>query len=197
LPQVRGANGPVREDDSWNARRSEKGVPMTGSTAASRGNEDRPGEASAGTAVPQVQRTAYKYQLRSHVFLVHFPISAFLGSFAFMVLHLVTETNCFELSAYVALVAGAVVMIPTTVSGWTTWKTRYRGVRGRVFLRKIRISFAMIGISIFLSMYHGAFVVANLDILHNVWHFLYFLGITLLLVGAIAEGYYGGRLNHR
>lgn len=169
---------------------------MSGS-AASSGKDTEPKEPSAGSVAPRAARTAYRYRFHSHVFLVHFPISAFLGSFVFMALHLITQTTCFELSAYVALVAGAVVMIPTTLTGWTTWKRRYQGVRGRIFLMKIRISFAMIGISVFLSIYHGLFIVQSLDILHNLWHFLYFVGVTLLFTGAIAEGYYGGRLNHR
>jgi hypothetical protein len=33
--------------------------------------------------------------------------------------------------------------------------------------------------------------------LQAAWLWLYFAGIGLLLAGALAEGFYGGRLNHR
>ena len=63
---------------------------------------------------------------------------------------------------------------------------------------KINISFFMIGVSILLVICRTIFTVGGiLDILHNAWHLIYFLGVTLLMLGALAEGYYGGRLHHR
>jgi hypothetical protein len=138
-----------------------------------------------------------KYTWHWHVLLVHFPTSAFLGSFVFMMLHLITMTTCFELAAFVSLILGALVMIPTTISGWITWKRKYKGIKGKIFLSKIRISFAMIAVSIALIAYRSTFVTEDLDVLHNAWHFLFYVGGTLLFVGAVAEGYFGGRLNHR
>jgi uncharacterized membrane protein len=114
-----------------------------------------------------------------------------------MVLHLFTQTTCFELAAYVSLIAGAVAMIPTTLTGWLTWKGKYRALKGKIFLYKIRISLAMIVVSFLLVVLRTLMKVDSLDILHNAWHAVYFLGLVLLVVGATAEGYYGGRLNHR
>lgn len=172
---------------------------MGASIPSSGGNGDRTKEkeATISSPAPRAGHTAYRYQIHWHLLLIHFPISAFLGSYVFMVLHLILQTSCFELAAYVALIAGAVVMIPTTVTGWTTWKKKYQGIRGKIFARKINISFAMIAISIVLVIYRSIFVTGRLDILHNIWHVLYFLGATLLFLGAVEEGYYGGRLNHR
>ena len=149
------------------------------------------------TRIKAAGQADYVYKWHWHVLLVHFPTASFIGSFAFMVMHLITQTSCFELSAYVTLFAGAAVMIPTTVSGWITWKKKYQGVKGKIFLSKIRISFAMIAISIALVIYRSIFIIEHLNILSNLRHFLYFLGATLLFLGAVAEGYYGGRLNHR
>jgi hypothetical protein len=143
-----------------------------------------------------VKATA-KYKMHWHAVFTHFPVSFFVISFGFMVLHLFTHTTCFELAAYLTLIGGAVVMVPTTLTGWFTWKGRYKALHGRLFLNKIRISFVMLGISFILVIYRSLFKIEFLDILHNVWHAVYFVGALLLVVGAIAEGYYGGRLNHR
>ncbi len=143
-----------------------------------------------------VKATA-KYKLHWHVVFTHFPVSFFVVSLGFMILHLFTRTSCFELAAYLTLIGGAVVMVPTALTGWFTWKGRYKGLRGKIFINKIRISLIMIGISFFLVIYRTVFKIELLDILHNVWHAVYFIGVVLLVVGAIVEGYYGGRLNHR
>jgi uncharacterized membrane protein len=148
-------------------------------------------------ATPGTGRSIIKYKLHWHVVFTHFPVSFFVGSFGFMVLHLFTQTSCFELAAYVGLITGAVMMIPTTLTGWFTWKGRYKGLKSKLFTNKIRISFAMIAISFLLVIYRTVFEFEYLDIEHNLWHATYFIGVTLLMVLAIAEGYYGGRLNHR
>jgi len=132
-----------------------------------------------------------------HVAWTHFPISAFMGSFSFMALHLVAENQCFALAAYVSLIAGAVVMIPTTLTGWFDWKKRYKGARAKLFLYKIRIAYAMIVVSIAMVVYQSVFPIGLLDIWHVFGHFFYFTGVALLFLGAAAEGYYGGRLSHR
>ncbi|HOG17017.1 MAG TPA: hypothetical protein PLB96_06700 [Syntrophales bacterium] len=137
------------------------------------------------------------HRMHWHVVLTHFPISAFLGSFTFMALHLATENACYALAAYVSLIAGAAVMIPTTMTGWIAWKKNYRGARGTLFVRKIWISYAMIIISIALVLYQSLFPIGKLDIWHFWGHFFYFSGVVLLFLGAAAEGYYGGRLSHR
>ena len=51
----------------------------------------------------------------------------------------------------------------------------------------------MTGLSFFLVIWRTIFARAPEDI----WLTLYAVGVFLLLIGAIAEGYYGGRLNHR
>jgi hypothetical protein len=101
------------------------------------------------------------------------------------------------MAAYVSLITGAVFLLPTTLTGWNTWKRRYRGVKGKIFLNKIRISFGMISLSIILVVYQTFFPFTILGVWHRLGHFLYFTGVTLLMLGAAAEGYYGGRLHHR
>lgn len=142
-------------------------------------------------------KTTAKYKFHWHIVFTHFPVSFFMVSLGFMVLHLFTRTTCFELAAYVTLIGSAAVMVPTTLTGWFTWKGRYKGLGGKIFINKISISFVMIGISFFLVIYRALFEIEFLDILHNVWHALYFIGMVLLVAGGVAEGYYGGRLNHR
>jgi hypothetical protein len=114
-------------------------------------------------------------------------------SAGFIALHLFMKTECFELASFLSLVAGTVMMIPTTVTGWTTWKSKYKGASTSLFQYKIRIAFAMIALSIILLIVRGFLV--NTE--HIIWHFVFGIGFLLLFIGAMAEGYYGGRLNHR
>ena len=76
-----------------------------------------------GTPVPP-ERTTMRYKIHCHVLFTHFLISFFMASLGFMVLHLITWVSCFELAAYLSLVAGLVALLPTVVSGWLVWKGR-------------------------------------------------------------------------
>lgn len=78
-----------------------------------------------------IGRTLLKYKIHWHVILVHFPTSFFVASAGFIVLHLFTEPACFELAGYLTLIAGTVMILPSTLSGWLTWKGRYKGVEVR------------------------------------------------------------------
>lgn len=113
-------------------------------------------------------------------------------SAVFMVLHLFMETGCFELAGFLSLVAGTIMMIPTTVTGWTTWKSRYKGATTYLFRYKIRIAFAMVALSIILIIFRAFTVHTE----HDIWHLVWALGFLLLFIGAMTEGYYGGRLSH-
>lgn len=148
-------------------------------------------------AVPMGGLITYLKHPHWHLIFVHFPISAFLGSFGFMVLHLFLYHDVFELAGYVCLIAGAAVMIPTTLSGWYAWKGRFKGYRTEIFVKKIRTSFVMIALSTGVVLYRTFFVADIIDIYHEIWHTLFFVCSILLMVGATIEGYYGGRLNHR
>jgi len=138
-------------------------------------------------------QTRLRYKIHWHVLFTHFPVSFFLLSTGFMILHLFTRRDCYEIAAFLCLLAGALVLIPTTFSGWRTWKGRYKGMRGKMFLYKIRVAFAMLGLSFALVLARLLFPPP----LHVVWLWLYAAGIASLLGGAMIEGFYGGRLNHR
>jgi len=125
--------------------------------------------------------------------LTHFPVSFFMISAGFMVLHLFTDSACFERTAYICLTAGAAVILPTTTTGLLTWKRRYRGTRTMIFLRKLRISWFLLILSFLLVMWRSLFPTT----MHTLWHYLYSGGIFLLVIGVLLEGLYGGRLNHR
>jgi hypothetical protein len=114
-----------------------------------------------------------------------------------MLLYLFTSYFCFELTSFISITAGLIMIIPVIISGWFTWKKKYKGFRGMLFERKIITSFVMIGISFILVIgqvvntgffEHGA---------NNLWHGVYFIGTVLLVAGAGIEGFYGGRLNHK
>ena len=134
-----------------------------------------------------------KYKVHWHVLFTHFPVSFFMLSFGFMVLHLITRSHCYELAASISLFSGMLILFPTITSGWLTWKGRYKGLPGKVFLYKIKIAIAMFILS-FLLVVVRFFLPENL---HLLWMWLYPGGIFLLMLGSMAEGYYGGRLNHR
>jgi len=72
-----------------------------------------------------------------HVVLTHFPISFFMVSAGFMVLHMFTLTGCFEIAAFLSLLAGTVMLIPTAATGWSTWKSKYKGANTKIFRYKI------------------------------------------------------------
>lgn len=141
----------------------------------------------------QKGQTKLRYKIHWHVLFTHFPVSFFLLSTGFMVLHLFTRRSCYELAAFLSVLAGALVLIPTTISGWLTWKGSYKGMRGKIFLYKIRIAGGMFFLSVALISTRLIFHPE----LHLVWIWGYAGGILLLLAGAMVEGFYGGRLNHR
>jgi hypothetical protein len=130
--------------------------------------------------------------LHWHVVFTHFPISFFMVSAGFMLLHVFTMTECFETSAFISLIAGAAVMVPTTLTGWWTWKTKYKGGKTNLFQYKINISFGMIGLSVLLIVLRFALM----SVSHLLWHLTFLIGFLVLFAGALTEGYYGGRLNH-
>lgn len=140
---------------------------------------------------------APKYRFHWHVFLTHFPLSFFGVAFGFQVLHLFIFPACFELATNVSLIAGTAMLIPTTLTGWRRWKTFYRGAKGFIFRRKITISLAMLALSFPLTIWRTMFLSAFEDAPYGPWHWIYFAGNGLLILGAVAEGFYGSRLNHR
>ncbi len=145
---------------------------------------DKP--AQTGRAVP-------KYKIHWHVLLTHFPVSFFILSAGFMIQHFVTENACYEIASFLSMLAGAVFLVPAAISGWLTWKSRYKGIRLKMFRIKIRIALTMITLSFALAV--SPLLAA--PPYHTVWMWGYAAGILLLVIGAITEGFYGGRLNHR
>lgn len=140
---------------------------------------------------------APRYHFHWHVFLTHFPLSFFGVAFMFQVLHLFMVPVCFELATNVSLIAGTVFLVPTTWTGWRSWKRMYRGAKGLIFRRKIAISAAMLALSVPLTLWRMVFLNAFEDAPYSPWHWIYFAGNSLLILGAVAEGFYGSRLNHR
>jgi uncharacterized membrane protein len=142
-------------------------------------------------------RVLLKYKIHWHVLLVHFPISFFVVAFGFQILHLFLAPACFELSTNVALAAGTVMMIPTTWSGWSSWKNQYKGARTIIFQRKIAVACAMVILSLVLSFWRTIYLDFFAEVHMSPEHWIYLAGNTLLIIGAVVEGFYGGRLNHR
>lgn len=136
------------------------------------------------------------YKIHPHVLLVHFPISFFISAFTFQVLHLFVSPACFELATNVSLALGTVVLIPTVWTGWRSWKGNYQGALVALFQRKIAIAFTLLGLSIALSVWRFATAAWFAEDPGNLSHWVYVSGNTVLIIGALAEGYYGGRLNH-
>ncbi len=138
-----------------------------------------------------------KPRVHWHVFLTHFPISMFGGAFGFQILHLFLAPVCFELATNVALLGGTVTLLPTIATGWKEWRGHYQGAKGLIFKRKITTAAGMAALCIPLVVWRigalGFFEEARM----SPEHWIYLAGNTLLILGAIVEGYYGGRLNHR
>jgi uncharacterized membrane protein len=138
-------------------------------------------------------RFVAKHNIHWHVISTHFPISFFMASAGFIVLHLITKTECFELAGYLCLIAGVCMTIPTTITGWLTWKSKYKGARTKIFTNKIILSFFMIIVGLLMIIFRAYFVAGE----HTLWHFIFAFGFIALFFASMMEGYYGGRLNHR
>jgi uncharacterized membrane protein len=132
-----------------------------------------------------------------HVLFTHFPISLFGTAFVFQVLHLFTAPACFELATNVTLLGGTVLLIPTILTGWSEWRRRYQGASGLIFRVKVRTALAMAALSIPLVIWRIAALGLFEEAPKSPGHLIYLAGNTALIMGAIVEGYYGGRLNHR
>jgi uncharacterized membrane protein len=150
------------------------------------------------TSTPS-ERAVPRYKMHWHVIFTHFPVSLFGAAFGFQILHLFPTylSGCFEVATTVALIGATLSMIPTILTGWFTWKKQYKGARVLIFQRKIAISYAMLAVSIALVAWRTTQFDAFQDVPESPWHWLYLAVNTLLIIGAVAEGYYGGRLNHR
>lgn len=126
---------------------------------------------------------------------MHFPISLFGAAFGFQLLHLFFAPECFTLASTVALTAGALMMIPTTATGYRSWRIAYRGARTPLFARKIRVALLMTAASAALAGWRlSAYSVFREE--PGGAHWAYAAGTILLIAGAVAEGYLGGRLHH-
>lgn len=138
-----------------------------------------------------------RFRVHWHVILTHFPVSGFAGAFLFMTLHLVTRDRCMGAASFVALLAATAILIPTTFTGWLEWRTTYRSFMNKVFRNKIRMSAVMIPVAIALGTYQSQQPFTSPDAVLTIPHAIYFAGLALLMLGAMAEGYWGGRLHHR
>jgi len=142
-------------------------------------------------------RPAQGYRIHWHVLFTHFPISFFGTAFGFQVLHLFFAPACFELATNVALMAGAALVLPTIWTGRMEWKSRFHGAKALIFRRKIAISYFLVALSLPLAIWRIAFLGLFEEFPMGPNHWIYLAGNMLLILGALAEGYYGGRLNHR
>jgi uncharacterized membrane protein len=148
-------------------------------------------------ALPQPGGAGPHRRIHWHVFLSHFPISLFGTAFGFQVLHLFVAPACFELATNVALLAGTVMLMPTILAGWSEWRTHYHGFNGPIFRRKILTAAGMAALSLPLVVWRIAALGLFEEAPASPQHWIYLAGNTCLIVGAIVEGAFGGRLNHR
>jgi hypothetical protein len=142
-------------------------------------------------------RALPKYKIHWHVVLIHLPISFFLATALFAFLYLIIPHPCFDLALLISLTIGLIGLVPVIITGWFTWKGKYKGFRGLLFNRKILTAFIMLVISLTLLVIH---LLSNL-LFHFggniIWRTVYFIAVMLLAFGAGIEGFYGGRLNHK
>ena len=157
-------------------------------------SETKTGPANAAPAPAAPKRVA---RIHWHVFLTHFPISLFGTAFAFQVLHLFMDARCFEIATNVTLLGGAITLAPTVLSGWVEWKTHFRGFRSPIFKKKIVTASAMLALSVPLVVWRIAALGLFEEAPESPGHWVYLAGNAGLILGAIIEGYYGGRLTHR
>jgi uncharacterized membrane protein len=148
-------------------------------------------------ATPPLGVLASQRRIHWHVFFTHFPISLFGTAFGFQILHLFMAPVCFELATNVALLGGTVMLMPTVLTGWSEWKARYHSAKGLIFRRKILTAYGMAALSLSLVIWRIAALGIFEEAAESPAHWIYLAGNTGLILGAIVEGYYGGRLNHK
>jgi len=141
-------------------------------------------------------RVRFQFKIHWHVVFTHFPVSLFVMAVLFKLLHFIVQQECFEVAADVTLVVGVAALVPTLITGWTTWKGRYKGAAVLLFRRKIVIGFVMLGIGMILAVWRLVAGTVSLTS-HLDQHIGFFSGLVLLMIGSFFEGYYGNRLNHR
>lgn len=146
---------------------------------------------------PHPGTPATPHRAHWHVLFTHFPISLFGTAFVFQVIHLFMAPVCFELATNFTLLGGIVLLIPTILTGWSEWKRRYHGASGLIFRVKVVTALAMAALSIPLAIWRFAALGLFEGAPESPGHWIYLAGNTALILGAIIEGYYGGRLNHR
>ena len=141
----------------------------------------------------------FRYRIHWHVWITHFPISFYIASFIFQVLHLFPHplSRTFEIATNVMLIAGTVTLIPAVWTGWVTWKRRYAGIRATQFQRKIVISFIMLALAIALTVWRTGYLDVFEDVPYGPDHWVYLAGVFFLVIGTILEGFYGIRLTHK
>ena len=148
-------------------------------------------------ATPKPSVAPPRYRIHWHVFLTHFPISLFGTAFGFQILHLFIAPLCFELATNMALLGGTIMLMPAVLTGWSEWKVSYHGAKGLIFRNKIRTAFGMAALSLTLTVWRIAALGLFEEASESPAHWIYLAGNTILILGAVVEGYYGGRLNHR
>ena len=146
---------------------------------------------------PPLSEAIKKPRIHWHVILTHFPLSLFGAAFGFQILHLFLAPACFELATNVMLIGGAAMLLPTVATGWSEWKTHYRGAKGLIFKRKITTAFGMAALSLPLVVWRIAALGLFEEARASPEHWIFMAGTMFLILGAVREGYYGGRLNHR
>lgn len=141
-----------------------------------------------------VVRTIYKFHW--HILFTHFPVPLLTVTFVFQALDILFSPPGFDLAGDIVFLGAVAGLIPAVLTGWRTWKKSYKGAKIMLFQRKIATSWAMLAIGIPLAAWRIV-LLAN-GIKDTFWYdVIYFAGQWLLIAGAVIEGYYGGRLNHR
>jgi len=160
---------------------------MNGSGDGTGGPGPAPQTAAAGVA---------RRRIHWHVPFTHFPISFFGAAFLFQVLHLFMAPLCFELATNVMLLGGTIMLAPTIWTGYMEWHGRYHRARGTIFSRKIRTAMALAALSLPLVVWRILALGLFQEARESPGHWIYLAGNGGLILGAIVEGYYGGRLTH-
>jgi len=148
-------------------------------------------------SAPPAMNALPKYRIHWHVLMTHFPLALFGTAFGFQILHLFLAPACFELATNVTLIGAVVMLFPTIATGWAEWKTHFHGAKALIFRRKIETAIGLLVLSLPLVVWRIAALGLFQEARQSPGHWIFLAGTTLLILGAIVEGYYGGRLNHR
>ena len=125
-----------------------------------------------------------------HPMVVHFPIAFLMASSLFILLSFLFQNPSVELTSFYLLLLGTIATPFAIATGFLTWWINYMLKPNPLIKKKIRLSFLLLGLEIFLVLWRGFCPTLSPQQVNPIY--LILMLVLAPVVGLI--GYYGGQL---